>query len=209
MEETAAEPAPRQLLARPERREALLRAAAGAFAANGYAATSMEDVAAAAGVTRIIVYRHFATKSELYDAVLERVAERLAEELRLGIQPGTAAAARGAVRALLRVAREDPDGFVLLWRHAVREPQFAAHAEEVRRRGVAFAEMVLAPVVIGNPQLVHWAADTMVSYLVGAVLHWLDDGDPSCDDDLAERLSRSLPALVRSWAASADPAAPS
>src|SRR3954454_11733847 len=62
----------RQLLARPERQAAILRGAAAAFAQSGFAATSMEDVAAACGVTKLIVYRHFDSKEELYRTILER-----------------------------------------------------------------------------------------------------------------------------------------
>src|SRR5688500_17290522 len=124
----------RQLLDREARRESIMRAAAEAFGAKGYAATSMEDVAAACGITKLIVYRHFDSKEALYDAVLERVSDRLAEELIEGVRSGRPGVT--AARALLVVAREDPDGFSLLWRHAVRELQFAGHAEEVRKRGV-------------------------------------------------------------------------
>src|SRR3954453_19628082 len=72
--------ATRQLLPRDERRAQILVTAARAFAAEGYAATSMDDVAKSAGVTKLIVYRHFASKAELYRAILERAANRLAEK---------------------------------------------------------------------------------------------------------------------------------
>src|SRR5204863_4834383 len=80
--------APRQLLSRPERQAAILRGAATAFARTGYAATSMEDVAAASGITKLIVYRHFDSKEELYRAVLQQVSDRLAEEFVAGVQRG-------------------------------------------------------------------------------------------------------------------------
>ena len=70
----------RVLLDRPARRAAILQAAAAAFAERGFADTSMDDVAAAAGITRLIVYRHFPSKEALYVAVLEGVRDRLAEE---------------------------------------------------------------------------------------------------------------------------------
>ena len=73
----------RVLLDRPARRAAILAAAAGAFAERGFADTSMDDVAAAAGITRLIVYRHFDSKEDLYAAVLQHVRDRLAEELAL------------------------------------------------------------------------------------------------------------------------------
>src|SRR4051794_37834674 len=111
----------RQLLDRATRRETILRGAATAFGEKGYAATSMEDVAAAAGITKLIVYRHFSSKEELYDEVLERVSERGRDLFMAGLQAGRPGS--GAVRSLLTVAREQPEGFTLLWRHAVREPR--------------------------------------------------------------------------------------
>src|SRR5215207_9673102 len=72
------EATPRRLLRRDERRAAILHGAAAAFAGQGYAATSMEDVAEACGVTKLIVYRHFDGKEELYRAILQRVFDRQA-----------------------------------------------------------------------------------------------------------------------------------
>ena len=90
---TSATAPPRQLLARPERMASILRGAASAFAKSGFAATSMEDVAAACGVTKLIVYRHFESKEDLYREVLQRVFDRQAEEFvallaQRGARPG-------------------------------------------------------------------------------------------------------------------------
>src|SRR4051812_50069115 len=87
------DPPPRRLLRRDERQAQLLSAAATAFAHAGFAGTSMEDVAATAGVTKLIVYRHFDSKDELYRAVLTQVATRLREEFEAGL-----AAAEGHYR---------------------------------------------------------------------------------------------------------------
>ncbi|MEJ7584750.1 MAG: helix-turn-helix domain-containing protein [Acidimicrobiales bacterium] len=120
----------RRLLRRDERQASILREAAAAFARSGYAATSMEDVAEACGVTKLIVYRHFGSKEELYRAILQRVFDRQAEELVAGLARGSQ---RGVgVRTLLTVAREDPPAVVLLWRHAARETAFADYADEQR-----------------------------------------------------------------------------
>ncbi|HMK10177.1 MAG TPA: TetR/AcrR family transcriptional regulator, partial [Acidimicrobiales bacterium] len=113
----------RKLLTREQRQESILRGAAAAFAKAGFDGTSMEDVADASGITRLIVYRNFASKEEVYRSVLERVATRLGEEFE---------SAATAVQPLLTVAREDPDAFRLLWVHAAHEPQFAAYAATFR-----------------------------------------------------------------------------
>src|SRR3954462_3967916 len=55
----------------PARRERILGAALDAFGSGGYGATSMADVAGRAGVTRAVLYDHFASKKALFLAVLE------------------------------------------------------------------------------------------------------------------------------------------
>ena len=72
--------APRKLLSRSQRHAAILQGAATAFATKGFASTAMEEVAAASGITKEIVYRHFASKEELYRAVLEGATQRTREE---------------------------------------------------------------------------------------------------------------------------------
>ena len=54
-------------------REALVQAARELFGAQGYAATSTEDVVARAGVTKGALYHHFNGKEDLFRAVLEGV----------------------------------------------------------------------------------------------------------------------------------------
>ena len=187
----------RVLLPRAERQEAILRGAASAFAHSGYATTSMEDVAAASGITKLIVYRHFDSKEDLYRAVLERVSDRLAEEF---LTRMSRADRRGiGARSMLVVAREDPEGFSLLFRHAVREPQFAEYAHSHRERALLASRHLLQPLLGHDPALLAWAAETVVSYLVEAVLHWLEFGDPERDDEMVELTTSGLLALVEAW----------
>jgi AcrR family transcriptional regulator len=188
----------RRLLARPERRAAIVRAAATAFAHRGFAGTSMDDVAAAAGITKLIVYRHFPSKEALYDGVLEQVSTRLAEAF-VALLPREARP-RVGIKALLAVAREDPDGFVLLWRHAEREPAFAEHAHRIRRQAVQVAEAMPAIAGMADPRRRRWAASLIVSWLVDAVLHWLEEGSPDRDEELVELVARSVPPMVKAWA---------
>ena len=187
----------RVLLDRPTRRAAILRAAATAFAARGFAGTSMDDVAAAAGITRLIVYRHFASKEALYVAVLEHTYERLGEESVVSAEHGEHA----AVRALLTVARDDADAITLLLRHAAREPQFAPYADAFREQVIAYSDELMerahAPARVRG----RWAAETLVSFVFDALLHWIEDGDPARDDEFLARVDASLPALVAAWAA--------
>jgi AcrR family transcriptional regulator len=56
---------------------ALVAAARGLFANDGYAATSLDAVASTAGVTKGALYHHFAGKRELFRAVYEHEQQRL------------------------------------------------------------------------------------------------------------------------------------
>src|ERR1700728_2808063 len=66
-------------------RDALVAAARGLFAAEGFAEVPTDAIVAAAGVTRGALYHQFADKTALFDAVLEAVeadiARRLADDV--------------------------------------------------------------------------------------------------------------------------------
>ncbi len=186
----------RVLLDRPARRASILQAAATAFAQRGFAATSMDDVATEAGITRLILYRHFDSKEALYTAVLQRVRDRFTEEFIAGLEERRALS---AIRALLIVARENPAAVVLLWRHAAREPQFAAYAEAFRARAVEFARGLLRTAGLSSRLRERWAAETLVSFVFDALLHWLEEGSPGRDEEFLELMAASLPALVAAW----------
>ncbi len=57
-------------------RARLLKAALSVFASRGYAATTLEDIALQAGVTRGAIYWHFQNKAELYDCLLVEYSAR-------------------------------------------------------------------------------------------------------------------------------------
>lgn len=135
-----------------ETRASLLEAAAEVFAARGFQAASVDQVAEAAGFTKGAVYAHFESKEDLFLAVLdERFAGRVAEvrdvldePLELGAQ------AREAGQGFMAYLDADPRWaplFFEFWAHAVRNPDVAtklvpryravreAVAEAIERRG--------------------------------------------------------------------------
>ncbi len=69
----------------PERRRPLvLDAAYDLFIENGFEGTSMDSIAAAAGVSKPVVYDCFASKDELFTAMLDREEERILRRDRRG-----------------------------------------------------------------------------------------------------------------------------
>lgn len=189
----ASSPPARGPAARAARQEAILRAAAAAFARSGYASTSMDEIAAEAGITKLVVYRYFDSKEVLYRSVLRRVFDRLAEEFVAAYSADPMGPGVGA-RAMVTVAREDPDGFRLLWHHAAREPEFAAYAEELRGHAVEASRLLFAP--WSDRLMREWAAQTVVSYLVEATLNWMQHGSPDRDGEVVDLMAVSVAAAV-------------
>jgi AcrR family transcriptional regulator len=69
---------------RRARREQLVEATIAAVSKHG-AGVGMEEIAAQAGTSKTVVYRHFADRSELYVAVCSRVSEQLTRKLRVAM----------------------------------------------------------------------------------------------------------------------------
>ena len=74
-------PAPSRLTDR--KRAAILDAAVAEFRQSGYAATSMDRIAASAGVSKRTVYNHFPSKEALFSQILEQMWERSSSALDL------------------------------------------------------------------------------------------------------------------------------
>ncbi len=55
-----------------ERRAAIVESALKVFSEKGFRGTTTRELAAAAGVSEPVLYQHFATKSELYAAIIDR-----------------------------------------------------------------------------------------------------------------------------------------
>ena len=83
MESSQHTPAPRPPTPRmpgEDRRRQLLRVAIDSFARNGFSGTKTKDIAAAAGVSEAILFRHFASKEDLYHAILDEKEATLGGE---------------------------------------------------------------------------------------------------------------------------------
>ena len=64
----------------PDRRRQLLDAALELFSRKGFGGTTTKEIAALAGVTEAIIFRHFPSKQALYTAVLDSKAEACGHE---------------------------------------------------------------------------------------------------------------------------------
>lgn len=175
-------------LRRGDRREQILETATAAFAAEGFAATTVDDVADAAGISRAILYRHFESKADLYRAEIERVRTRLAAAVGEPDYDAT------IVDDLLKGAPEDPDGFRLLFTHAAREPEFRAEMDQFARHMQSMAGEHLGR-TITDPAWAASAARLVPVVTIAAITAWLDAGQPE-PDTAATRIRSVLTSIL-------------
>jgi AcrR family transcriptional regulator len=126
---------------RERTRENLVEAAGRLFTANGFHATTVDAIAAAAGYTKGAVYSNFASKEDLFFAVYERRADAAvkASEKLLGRRGAVAAIEHRATEGAAR--RDRDDGWLAVffefWSHVVRHPELRERFAEIHARGQA------------------------------------------------------------------------
>jgi AcrR family transcriptional regulator len=100
-----------------ERREQLLDVGRALFAEKGFEATSIEEIAARAGVSKPVVYEHFGGKEGLYAVVVDREMSALMDRLSDALSAGhPRKLVEQAALALLTYIEEETDGFRILSR---------------------------------------------------------------------------------------------
>ena len=175
-----------------ERREQLLHTAVSVFAEHGYHATSMNEVAEAAGVTKPVLYQHFASKRELFIELLTEIGAELQET----ISKATAEAAgprqqiENGFRAYFGFASEHTDSFkVLFGAGARRDPEFASFALGVE---TSIAESIADLIMVEGEPVTHryLLAHSIVGMTEAATRYWLSHQREPGVDLLAEQLSQ-------------------
>ena len=104
---------------RRARREQLVDATLAAVGKHG-AGVGMEEIAAEAGTSKTVVYRHFADRSELHVAVCARVAEQLTRKLReaMGSSDEPRQMVAAAVDTYLAFLEADPEVYRFVVTHS-------------------------------------------------------------------------------------------
>ncbi|HVW32406.1 MAG TPA: helix-turn-helix domain-containing protein [Acidimicrobiia bacterium] len=116
------------------------------FAAGGFHATSMDDVAEAAGVTKPVLYQHFPSKRALYRELLEDTGRRLLADVTAAAIPADSGRERvqNGIAAYFGFVADNQPAFRLLFGASVRnDAEFAEVAETVlEHMAEAVAQMI-------------------------------------------------------------------
>ena len=166
---------PRQLS--PEKAEAILAGGMQEFLAHGYAGTSMDRIATAAGVSKATVYSHFQDKEGLFTALIEQLVQgkfrSLFEPSPENLQLEPRIFLRELANRFLDMSANEP-GFLNFMRLIVGEsgrfPQLArAFVRNIERNSFGMLQQYLA----ACPQLKLADPEATARIFIGAVVHFL------------------------------------
>lgn len=100
-----------------ERRAQLLEVGRSIFAERGYEATTVEEIAARAKITKPVVYEHFSGKEGLYAVIVDREVQALLDRITQSLEGDhPRALLEQAAYAFLSYIEDEPEGFRILVR---------------------------------------------------------------------------------------------
>jgi AcrR family transcriptional regulator len=172
---------PRSRLSGAQRRRLIEDAAARLFAQRGYAATTVEDIVAEAGVSKPMLYRHFQSKKELQMKLLEQRRDELAAAPLDSLLQGKGKPEErlpAMVDAWFAHVEQHPNTSRVLFQDAAGDQDIQALQRELRRRQRAADVALLREFA---PQLpedeLEPLGEIIRSSLTGLALWWLDNPD--------------------------------
>lgn len=115
------------------KREAIIDAAAKVFFDVGYAASSIEQIAADAGVSKVTIYNHFGDKRALFSASVDHECDRMRGHFAIESFPADA-----SIRERLSVLAEAITAFLSRPEMVQFERRIAAETEKEPELGIAF-----------------------------------------------------------------------
>lgn len=177
-------------LPRAVREQQMLDAAVRVFSRQGFHATSVDEIADAAGISKPMVYAYLGSKEELFTACLHREGTRLMQALAdaaaAGPDLGSDERLWRGLRAFLGFVAAHRDGWGVLYRQARGQEPFVTVLAQLRGQMVQVVEGMLARGASSTAD-VAMAAQTLVG-AAEAVADWLVDHPDEDPDVAAERL---------------------
>jgi AcrR family transcriptional regulator len=189
-------------LTRAERREQtrddLIAAADRLFVEGGFHATSLDQIAAAAGYTKGAVYSNFASKEDLFFAVYERRAEVSQAQMR-ELLSGDPEAMIDRLASDTSARRGRDDGWLAVffefWAHVIRHPELRGRFATIHRRVQTPVAEALERIAAGHgvelPDAALPLAVAAGAMQIGLALERLTQPEV-VDDALGLRMSRLL-----------------
>lgn len=164
-----------------ERREQLLRSGVELLKGRPHEEVSIEEIAAAAGVSKGLLYHYFPTKKDFILAALERGQKELAEQLRPDPALDPVAQLDASLDAFLDSVEEHTTAYTTIFRRGGDDPEVAetlnaGRAQQLETLLEALGKWEDSPASTEPSPALEAALQGWLFFVEGAVLHWLEHG---------------------------------
>ena len=178
-------------------RAAILAAAFSQFGEHGFGAVTIDEIAAEAQVAKGAVYHHFATKSDVFEAVLRRVAIGIAGDVQAAASRETdiMSAMTKSIRTFFAACADPPTARIFLRDGPAVLGWSRWRAIDAEHFGAMVKQSLMAAMALG--QIAERPIDPLVSLLLGAITESAIDCAVRGQSDAADAYVDALEALVR------------
>lgn len=180
-------------MSRDQRREQLLSTALRVFSEGGYHATSMDEIATAAGVSKPVLYQHFPGKRELFLALVEFTLQELSERLEesLSTADTNEQRVRNVIDTHFGFVCTRPEAHRLVFSADLMSfPEVADQLDEFYERVADAVAALLGPHTGVPPLQATLLSRGLVHMVQSSAVYWMDHPDAGSREEVQRRVFR-------------------
>ncbi|MDE0833240.1 MAG: TetR/AcrR family transcriptional regulator [Acidimicrobiales bacterium] len=179
----------RSRMSAAERRRQVLDVGLEVFGRHGYHQTSMSALAAEAGVTKPVLYQHFASKHDLFAEVLAETGDRLMRAIEASeVEETPRRRVEAGFRSFFRFFEEQPAAFDVLYGTSIAvDPDFRKDARRVRDTFAEYLTGLIRTVDHGSALAMAAGINGLSE---GMIRHWMHGDDPRSAEEMAALAAR-------------------
>ena len=172
-----------------ERRQQILDVGLEVFARHGYHDTSMSALATEAGVTKPVLYQHFASKHDLFGVLLAETADLLMRALEASeVEETPRRRVEAGFRAYFRFFEERPAAFAVLYGSSLAvDQEFRRDARRVRNTFAEYLTGLMGAVDHGSALAMAAGINGLSE---GMIRHWMHEETPRPAEEMAALAAR-------------------
>ncbi|MBC7799349.1 MAG: TetR/AcrR family transcriptional regulator [Gemmatimonadaceae bacterium] len=197
--------------ARTEIADAILSAAAELFRVQGYASTSMLEIAEKVGLSRPALYYHFKNKEELLGSLVEDVTVRTQREAARIAETAVGSDHRDTLRTMMRAQAlwilSHPQHFAVVQRDEASLPDHLRAIQDRAKRDLLdrFRQVIAAGVEAGQFRRIEPTIAALCMFgMCNSTIQWFRPGSRLSEEQVAEIIADLATAMVARTAAPAD-----
>ena len=189
-----------QLRYHEERRQLLMDAAVQVIARQGLRSTTMDDISASLGMTKIVLYRTFGSKDKLIQSILERTTNEF-----LNVDAQKIEKYGDRLQRYIDISRKHEDSMRILLLQTPHDEKYNKQYKNLSRKLVKRTkERIKQRQQTGETDCaldINFCSESIVSFILDSISRWLKHGKQSQDEEfvrwmLVSRAAMENPGMI-------------